>query len=315
MKTPDRQKITVIGPGMMGHAIAQEWALAGYEVALYGRSQARLTEARQNIEQNLRELVHWGLVQGAEVAPGLARLQTTTDLQEAGSDALLLIEAIVEELELKQALFAELDAVCPPKTIFASNSSSIIPSLMASATQRPDRFLVAHYFNPPYLMPLVELVRGSRTSDATLDTVFDLLQALGKRPIVCSKEVPGFIANRLQLVLWREAFNIVQRGIASPQDVDEAVKSSFGRRLGLVGPFELYEYIDGYDLTLQCEKYILPDMEGSQESYPLLREKVAKNELGAKTGKGFYDWTPEFMEAWRKKVLEGLVSFMKQGEK
>ena len=111
--------------------------------------------------------------------------------------------------------------------------------------------------------------------------------------------------------MWREAFNIVQRGIASPQDVDLAVKKSFGRRLGMVGPFELYEYIDGYDLTLQCEKYILPDMDTSNESYPLLLEKVEKNELGAKTGKGFYDWTPEFTEAWRKKVLTGLVTYAK----
>ena len=312
MNKSERKKMTVIGPGMMGHAIAQEWALAGYEVALYGRSEDRLMQARKTIDQNLREMVHWGLASEADVAPSLARLQTTSDLQKAGQDADLLIEAIVEELEIKQALFAKLDALCPPKTIFASNSSSIIPSLMASATQRPDRFLVAHYFNPPYLMPLVELVRGDRTSNATIHTVFEMLQTMGKQPIICNKEIPGFIVNRLQLVLWREAFNIVQRGVASPQDVDQAVKSSFGRRLGLVGPFELYEYIDGYDLTLQCEKYILPDMENSQESSPLLREKVARNELGAKTGKGFYDWTPEFTEAWRKKVLEGLVSFMKQ---
>ena len=311
MKIRGREKVAVIGPGMMGHAIAQEWAMAGYEVALYGRSEDRLSQARKTIEQSLRELLHWGLVSEADVAPILARLRTTTDLQDAGSDADLVVEAIVEELEIKQALFAKLDGFCPPKTIFASNSSSIIPSLMASATQRPERFLVAHYFNPPYLMPLVELVRGDKTSDTTIETVFKMLQTMGKRPIVCRKEAPGFIVNRLQLVLWREAFNIVQRGIASPQDVDEAVKSSFGRRLGLVGPFELYEYIDGYDLTLQCEKYILPDMEGSPESSSLLREKVAKNELGAKTGKGFYDWTPEFTEAWRKKVLEGLVSFMK----
>jgi 3-hydroxybutyryl-CoA dehydrogenase len=109
--------------------------------------------------------------------------------------------------------------------------------------------------------------------------------------------------------LWREAFNIVQRGIATPQDVDQAVKNSFGRRLGMVGPFELYEYIDGYDLTLQCEKYILPDMDTSNQSYPLLLEMVEKGKLGTKTGKAFYEWTPEFKDAWRKKILEGLVNF------
>ena len=122
----------------------------------------------------------------------------------------------------------------------------------------------------------------------------------------------GFIVNRLQLALWREAFSIVQRGIASPQDVDRAVKDRFGRRLGMVGPFELNEYIDGYDLTLQCEKYILPDMDTSNTSYPILLEKVEKGELGAKTGKGFYEWTPAFTERWRRRILKGLVAYAKR---
>jgi 3-hydroxybutyryl-CoA dehydrogenase len=160
-------------------------------------------------------------------------------------------------------------------------------------------------------MPLVEIVRGNETSDTTVDVIYNLMESMGKSPIICQKEAPGFIVNRLQLVLWREAFNIVQKGIASPQDVDLAVKKSFGRRMGMVGPFELYEYIDGYDLTLQCEKYMLPDMDTSNESYPLLLEKVEKGELGAKSGKGFYEWTPEFTEAWRQKVLKGLVAYAK----
>lgn len=314
MKSIRPQKITVIGPGMMGHAIAQEFAAAGHAVTLWGRSSKTLKAALHKIENSLYELADWGIITPADVAPALSRIQTTTDMAAAGAEADLVVEAVVEELEIKQAVFAKLDALCPPETIFASNTSSILPSLMASSTQRPDRFLVAHYFNPPYLMPLVELVRGRQTTDATVDWLYRLLQAMGKRPIICRREAPGFIANRLQLVLWREAFNIVQRGIASPQDVDLAVKNSFGRRLGLVGPFELYEYIDGYDLTLQCEKYMLPDMDDSRESYPLLLEKVARNELGAKTGRGFYEWTPEFTEAWRKKVLKGLVAYVKAQE-
>jgi len=313
MKSIQPQKITVIGPGMMGHAIAQEFAAAGHAVTLWGRSSKKLKAALHKIENSLNELADWGIITAADVAPALSRIQTTTDMT-AAAETDLVVEAVLEELEIKQALFAELDALCPPETIFASNTSSILPSLMAAATQRPERFLVAHYFNPPYLMPLVELVHGPQTSDAAVQWVYDLLQAMGKRPIICRREAPGFIANRLQLVLWREAFNIVQRGIASPQDVDQAVKNSFGRRLGLVGPFELYEYIDGYDLTLQCEKYMLPDMDDSRESYPLLLEKVARNELGAKTGRGFYEWTPEFTAAWRKKVLKGLVAYVKDQE-
>jgi 3-hydroxybutyryl-CoA dehydrogenase len=305
------KKISVIGPGMMGHAIAQEFAVAGYDVRLCGRSEERLRQALEKIKRNLNELVQWDIISDDAVIPALDRLQTTTSLAEAGSSADLVVEAIVEELEVKHKLFSELDAICPENTIFASNTSSLMPSILASATQRQDRFLMAHYFNPPYLMPLVEIVRGKETSDETVDAVYNLMKAIGKSPIICQKEAPGFIVNRLQLVLWREAFNIVQRGIASPQEVDLAVKNSFGRRLGMVGPFELYEYIDGYDLTLQCEKYMLPDMDTSNESYPLLLEKIEKGELGAKTGKGFYEWTPEFTEAWRKKVLNGLVAFLK----
>jgi 3-hydroxybutyryl-CoA dehydrogenase len=224
-----------------------------------------------------------------EVAPALQRLQTTTDLKTAGSGTDLILESVVEVLEVKEKLFSELDAICPDHTIFASNTSSLLPTTLAAATRRPDRFLNIHYFNPPYLMPLVEIVRGEKTGDQAVDAAYNLMQTMGKSPIVCQKEAPGFIVNRLQLALWREAFDI----------------------LGMVGPFELYEYIDGYDLTLQCEKYILPDINTSNESFPLLLDKVEKGELGAKTGKGFYEWTPEFTEAWRKKILKWLVEFAK----
>ena len=311
MTTPTIKNISVIGPGMMGHAIAQEFAAAGYDVILCGRSEERLKQALEKIEHSLNELAQWEIISEDTVRPALDRLQTTTDLTQAGSHADLIVESVVEVLEVKEKLFSKLDAICPDRTLFASNTSSLLPTTLAAATQRPDRFLIAHYFNPPYLMPLVEIVRGEKTSDEAVNAVFNLMKAMGKSPIICQKEALGFIVNRLQLVLWREAFNIVQRGIASPQDVDLAVKNSFGRRLGMVGPFELYEYIDGYDLTLQCEKYILPDMDTSNQPYPLLLEKVENNELGAKTGKGFYDWTPEFTEAWRKKILKGLVAYAK----
>jgi len=309
------KRISVFGPGMMGHAIAQEFAVAGYDITLYGRNEKRLDKARVRIENSLNELAQWKLLESHDVESALSRLKTTTDIENAGASADFIVESIVEVLEMKKALFSKLDEICPRKTIFASNTSSLMPSMLAEATRRRGRFLVAHYFNPPYLMPLIEIVRGRDTSDETVRAIYKLYASMGKSPIVCQKEAPGFIANRLQLVLWREAFNIVQRGIASPQDVDRAVKNSFGRRLGIVGPFELYEYIDGYDLTLQCEKYILPDMDTSNQSYPLLLEKVEKGELGAKTGKGFYDWTTEFTEAWRKKILKGLVRFVRNDEK
>ncbi|MBF0529966.1 MAG: 3-hydroxyacyl-CoA dehydrogenase family protein, partial [Deltaproteobacteria bacterium] len=173
-------------------------------------------------------------------------------------------------------------------------------------------FLVTDYFNLPYLMPLVELVPGPKTTAEIMDRMENLYIAMGKKPIRCLKEAPGFIANRIQLVIWREAFNIVQKGIASPEDVDKAVKFSFGRRLGVAGPFEIYEHNDGYDLTLQCEKYMLPDMDTSPEHYKLLLDKVASGELGEKTGKGFYQWTPEFTEEFRRKMFRNLVKYSQE---
>lgn len=314
MNVNDIRRITVVGAGRMGHGIGQEFALAGYKVFFFGRSEEKLQQAKERVERNLRELTELGIVSSSDIQSSMDRIETTTVLEKSVIEADLVIEAVIEDLKVKQQLFKDLDRMCPEHTILASNTSSLLPNMLASATARPDRVLVAHYFNPPYLMPLVEIVRSGFTSDETVNTVYELMKKVGKSPIIVQKEAPGFIANRLQMVLWREAFNIVQRGIASPQDVDIAVKNSFGRRLGVVGPFELYEYIDGWDQILQIEKYMLPDMDSSNESYPLLLEKVEKGELGEKTGKGFYEWTPQFTEAWRKKIEKNLIRFLLEGK-
>ena len=308
----DIRQITIAGAGMMGHGIGQEFAAAGYKVVFWGRNKEKLRQDISKIERNLNELENWGILAKDKIKPAMGRIRSTTELEAAVENADLVIEAIVEDLEIKRQLFKGLDKACPPRTILASNTSTINPSLLASATRRPDRVAVTHYFNPAYLMPLVEIVRGKQTSAETVDTLYALMTAIGKKPIICQKEAPGFIANRLQLVLWREAFNIVQRGIATPQDVDIAVKNSFGRRLGVAGPFEIYEHNDGYDLTLQCERYMLPDMDTSRESYPLLLEKVKRKELGAKTGKGFYEWTAEFTKSWRQRMLKNLVRYLRE---
>ena len=187
------KQIAVIGPGMMGHAIAQEFAAAGYAVTLCGRDAARLDEARDKIESSLYELTEWGLIEDGQAAPALDRIELTTDLEAAGSNADFVVESVVEVLEIKEKLFAKLDAICPGHTILASNTSSLMPTTLAAATRRPDRFLIAHYFNPPYLMPLVEIVRGEDTSDDVVNTIFNLYKKMNKRPIICQKEALGFI--------------------------------------------------------------------------------------------------------------------------
>ena len=182
----------------------------------------------------------------------------------------------------------------------------MLPSKLASVTRRPDKVLVAHYFNPPYLLPLVEVVRHKETSDETVTTIYDLLTKVGKNPAIVQKEVPGFIGNRLQAALLREALSIVERGIASPQDVDTVVKNGFGRRYAAAGPFEIFEIV-GWDLVLAAAQYLIPDTEPSTEISPLLREKVERGELGVKTGKGFYEWTQESAEALKQRIGQVLV--------
>ncbi len=311
--TQNQKKITVVGSGMMGHGIGQEFAMAGHKVTFLGRSLEKIKNDIKKIEKNLNELCDWELTTRDKIKESMNNVTITISLEDAVQDADLVVEAIIEDLDIKKELFSRLDNACPEHTILASNTSTLMPSMLETATKRPDRVAVAHYFNPPYLMPLVEIVRGKETSDKTVEFLFDLLTSVGKDPIVCQKEAPGFIVNRLQMVLWREAFNIVQRGIASPKDVDLSVKKSFGRRLGIAGPFEIYEHNDGYDLTAQCEEYMLDDMDtGTKKSYPLLLEMVEKGLLGAKTGQGFYEWTPEFTENWRKSMNENLVSYLKK---
>ena len=304
--------VVIVGAGFMGHGIGQEFALAGHRVILHDLTEDALQQAVGRIRRNLRQLAEWGLISTAQIEPALGRIQTTTSLDAAARDADLVVEAVFEDLELKQQVFRDLDAICPEHTILASNTSTFMPSLLASATARPDRVLVAHYFYPPSLLPLVEVVPSAFTSGETVGAVCGVLRAAGKCPIVIQKEAVGFIANRLQFALQREALHIVEQGIATAQDVDIAVKDGFGRRLAVAGPFEIAEPI-GWDLELRIQRNLFPYLASSPEPSPLVIEKVVKGELGVKAGKGFYEWTPESAEAWRRRIERALSRFVGGG--
>jgi len=306
MNGDEIRNISVVGAGLMGHGIAQEFLLAGYEVHLHDVTGEQLARARENIGKNLLMLTDIGLLApgAAEIPPG--RLRTTTDLGEAVTGADLVIEAAFEDLDLKRELFRSIDGLAPDHAILASNSSSFMPGLMASATRRPGKVLVAHYFNPPYLLPLVELVRHETTSDETVNTVFALLKKLGKTPVIVRKEAPGFVGNRLQAALFREALSIVEQGIATPADVDTVIRNGFGRRLGAAGVFEVWE-IAGWDLVLAICENLFPTLESRTTPAPTLKEMVARGELGVKTGRGFYTWTPESVSALKTRIAGTLA--------
>jgi 3-hydroxybutyryl-CoA dehydrogenase len=247
-----------------------------------------------------------GLLGQAQHGVVLSHIHASTVFADVVGAADVVIEAVFENLELKQEIFQRLDQQCPEHTILASNTSTLLPSKLAAVTRRPDKVLVAHYFNPPFLLPLVELVRHPGTSDETVTTMHALLSKIGKKPAIVQKEVPGFIGNRLQAALLREAFSLVEQGIATPQDVDVVVKNGFGRRYAAAGTFEIFE-LAGWDLILAAWPYLVPDLESSTEIPALLREKVELGELGVKTGMGFYEWTPESVEALKKRIAQAVT--------
>ena len=297
----------------MGHGIALELAAYGYDIDLHDRDQSQLERARGGIAEGLARLVDIGRITAVDAAGAPARIAIGTDLRSAVAGADLVIEAVSEDIEVKRTVFRDIDAWAPRHAILASNTSTFMPSLLAAATTRPERVLVAHYFNPPYLLPLVELVRGALTADETVATMRALYEGIGKSPAVVQREAPGFVGNRLQMALLREALAIVDAGIASPQDVDTIIRTSFGRRLAVAGVFEVFEAA-GWDLTLAVADQLFPAIDRSPEPPLSLREKVARGELGLKTGRGFYDWTPESAAALRNRISNALAAIARLGD-
>lgn len=307
------QRIAVIGAGLMGHGIALEFAAHDYEVTLHDQSEAQLARARASIAEGLARLVAAGRISQeiADAAP--ARISFETDLQSAVAEADLIIEAVSENLEVKQAIFRDIDAWAPAHAIIASNSSTFMPSLLGSVTKRPERVMVAHYFNPPHLLPLVELVPGTQTSAETVATLRALYEGIGKSPVVIRKEAPGFVGNRMQMAIFREALAIVAAGIATPEDVDTIIKTGFGRRLSVAGVFEIFDAA-GLDVTLAVADQLFPSIDTAATAPSLLRDKVAQGDLGLKTGKGFYDWPPEEAAALRARIGAALTAIARLGD-
>lgn len=311
MKSPINT-ITIIGSGRMGVGIGQEIAVAGHDVIFHDIDSRVLEQVKPQIKANLLRMAEWGVVPSEAIAPALGRISTDSRLNTAARGADLVIEAVVENLELKIKLFQTLENICQDHTILASNTSTLMPTKLSKGLMNPGRVLVMHYFYPAYLMPLVEIVRSRNTPDQTVDTVYQFLSQMGKKPVICNKEAPGFIANRLQIAFEREAFYIVQQGIATAKDVDKAVKYSFGRRMGVAGPFEILEHNEGYDMTVACEEYLLPDMDCSDKPYPLILEMVEKGRIGLRSGEGFYQWTNEFTAEWEKRMEKNLVRYLQR---
>jgi len=306
MDTERAERVAVIGGGMMGAGVAQVFAAAGHRVALQDLFPEALERAPGTIRGNLSLLAGHGLFAADGVEAAVARVRTTTDLAAAVDGADFVIECVFEDLALKQDVFEQLDGVCPPETILCTNTSVMSIAEIGARTRHKERVVGTHFWNPPYLIPLVEVVRTEQVDPEVVERTMAILRAAGKHPIDCKKDVPGFVANRLQHALWREAISIVEHGIADAATVDESIRFGPGLRLPILAPMENADMI-GLDLTLAIHDYILPHLEASGAPSPLLREKVGAGDLGFKTGSGFQEWSEETAEASRQRLVKYLV--------
>ena len=295
MGLSEETKVGIVGAGLMGHAIAQLFAAKGYRVSLFDSNRQVLEQATARIRANFKTFLELGLATPEDVELALSRVTLCRELGEAASGADLVIEAVSENLPLKRLIFTELEKYVRPETVLSSNTSAISITLIAEPLGRKDRVLGTHFWNPPHIVPCVEVIRSRFTSETVFESVFRLMKQIGKRPVKVLRDVPGFLGNRMQHALWREAMSLVQQGIATPEGIDEVVKFGFGLRMPFLGPLETAD-LAGLDLSREVHEDLFPHLEDTVKPLPVLVEKVEQGDLGAKTGRGFHDWPKEKLE-------------------
>lgn len=317
---PELKNITVVGAGLMGHGIAQAFAQKGLPVTLYDLSEDLLAKALASINENLGTFVEMGLETPEGAAQALERIGTTTSLPLALQEADFVTEAAPEVLDLKQELFAQMDRHAPEHAILASNTSMLSISRFGSEVRDQGRLVITHWFNPPHIVPVVEVVMGQGTSEQTKEAALGLLSRIGKTPVLVNKEIPGFLVNRIQTAMFREVLSLLEMGVASAEDIDRAISGSFGLRLSVQGVLKTMD-LAGLDLMLKGCSYLFGHIAGGTEAPEILRQKVARGELGAKTGQGFFSYgetAPRAADAppgkARDKALLTILKALREGK-
>lgn len=302
--------IGVIGGGLMGHGIALVMALGGHQVTV----SEPMADSRGSLHQRVRDSLAAMGIDGAATEAASARISVVQEVAEAVSDAQFVFEAAPEKLPLKQSIFAEIERHAPADCILASNTSVIQISLIMEGLQSRHRALGTHWWNPPHMIPLVEVVKTEWVDESAMTAMMDLLACIGKTPVRVEKDVPGFIGNRLQHALWREAISLVENGICDARAVDTVIKASFGRRLAVLGPLENADLV-GTDLTLDIHENVLFDLDNRQGPSPYLQQLVEDGRLGMKSGEGFRSWTEDEANTVRQKVpayLAEIAGYLKE---
>jgi len=300
MKLSQIKNIAVIGAGIMGHGFAQIFAQKGYPVFLHDIDKEILKKALSRIASNLDTFIEHGLIRRKEKKAILEKITTGNDLEKAVSNADFILEAVPEIMDLKKEIFEKIDRFAPPPAILASNTSGLSITEISSVTRRPEKTIIVHGANPPHIIPVVEIVRGEKTSDETAELSYRLMLKVGKKPVRLLKEAPGFLFNRLQFALYREALHCLETGIATTEDIDMVVKAGYGFRLSTLGPLETSDF-GGLDTFYRVCQNLLPQLSDDKSAPPLLRKMVEEGKLGVKTGEGFYNYPPATL---RRKIRE-----------
>lgn len=309
------KKIAVLGSGTMGHGIAEGFALYGYDVNLYDIDMEKLTQGKMQIEEELAIFAEEGMIPASTIPSILTKINLVPDLKKAVHDRDFVIEAAPEVLELKQKLFKQLDELCPKHTILASNTSSLkLSDMMALVSEeRKARMIVNHYYNPAHVMPIVEMSCFGNMPDELYKEVEALYTSIKKQTIKVLKDVPGLVANRIQQGVAREAFYIIEQGIAAPEDVDKALIFGPGFRYATTGQLEIAD-MGGLDIWYLGSENLLKHVDNSRNANPLLKQKWEAGKLGLKSGEGFYKYEPEQVPEIRKKFIKRLIHQLKASD-
>lgn len=305
------QKVAVIGTGTMGPGIAQIFSQSGLKVILYDINVDQLEKATQAIENNLKIFIKSGILTSQESNETRQRIVSTSNLKEAAQVSDFVLEAVPEVLDIKRSVFNTLDSLCPPDVILATNTSGLSITEIAKATQSPGRVVGMHWWNPPVIIPAIEIIKGELTDDETLTITKAMVTKIRKIPVIVKKDVPGFLGNRMQYALMREAIALLNEGVASAEDIDMMIKAGIGFKFPVMGPLETID-MAGIDIFYRVSQYLYGKLDQSSFPPAMIKEKVDKNELGLKTGRGFYDYTNVDIQALMAKRIKKLLIILRE---
>lgn len=289
MDSQSISRVAVLGLGTMGHGIAQTMAVAGCEVRGYDSVPGARDSMHDRVRSNLGQMTEAGLLDESVIDEALSRLTVCESEEDALADAQFVTEAVLEDLAVKQELFHRIEAFVEAETILVSNTSSYPMTDIAVRMAHAERALVTHYFNPPHIIPVVEVVPGEKTSGETTQTTYDFLDRIGKTPVKLNKELPGFLVNRVQIAMFREILDLLDKNIASPEDIDRAIRGSAGMRLAALGPLAIMDYA-GLDVCARVFQNLVPHVRSNHDLPQRIGELVEEGHYGAKTGQGVFEY-------------------------